>query len=285
MELVVSEKKIKNEPHKINQSENIKSDKIMKNHNKIKQEKTMSQNVARNNRQNKKFSLRCLSAFELKIIAVITMTIDHIGAALLPQYLFLRVIGRVAFPIYCYMIVNGLFHTKNCPKYIFRLFLFAIISDTFFDLTFSNSIFYKGYQNVFFTLAIGLTVIYLVQKVRLKFKGKLFLISTVLEIIIIISGCFLADTLKTDYSFYGVLMIYGFYVLRFNAIFSSVFQIYINVFVLGYVQSYAVAALPIIWLYNGEKGKCADKWKWLFYVYYPFHLFVIYIVKRYIKIF
>ena len=71
--------------------------------------------------QEQKYGLRCLNTGSLKLVAVLSMTIDHIGAALLPQYLFLRVIGRLAFPIYCYMIVNGLFYTKNCLRYFGRL--------------------------------------------------------------------------------------------------------------------------------------------------------------------
>ena len=75
----------------------------------------------------KKFNLKVLNVFHLKVIAAISMTIDHIGAVLLPQYYFLRIIGRLAFPIYCFLMVNGFLHTRNIKKYIGRLAVFAVI--------------------------------------------------------------------------------------------------------------------------------------------------------------
>lgn len=227
----------------------------------------------------KRMDFKCLSASGLKLIAVITMTIDHIGAVLLPQYLFLRMIGRLAFPIYCYMIVNGLFHTKNCGKYILRLFTFALISEVFFDLAFYGEVINKEHQNVFFTLGIGLTVIAVIEKLRIKYGIYSIFVSTA-DIIILAAGCATAYFLRTDYSFYGVLMIYGFYSFRFNAVVSSVFQIFINCIILRGVQGFAVFSLIPIWLYNGEKGKNAGWVKWLFYVYYPIHLLVIFVFKK-----
>ena len=234
------------------------------------------------------WSFQFLNAGDIKLIAIITMTIDHIGAALLPQYLFLRMIGRVAFPIYCYMIVNGLFHTRSRLKYLGRQLLFAVVAEVCFNLAFWREIKHPENQNVFFTLAIGLSVISLID--LLKEHWNRWQGSTVmgfflwpLELMILFAGCLIADQLRTDYSFYGILMIFGFYAFRMNAIVSCAFQIYINWFLIGGVQAYAIAALPVIWLYNGEKGRLEEKGKWVFYWYYPVHLLIIYCVEYFVQ--
>lgn len=90
--------------------------------------------------EERKHRLKIFNSFHLKLIAVITMTIDHIGAVLMPQYGFLRIIGRIAFPIYCFMLVNGFFYTKNIRKYIGRMLIFAVISEPFFDGNFRENI-------------------------------------------------------------------------------------------------------------------------------------------------
>jgi len=100
----------------------------------------------------------------LKIIAIISMLIDHVGAVLFPEVLALRIIGRLAFPIFCFLIVEGYFHTKDLKKYITRLGIFAIIAEVPFDLAFHDTILEFTYQNVFFTLAIGLVAVYLYDK-------------------------------------------------------------------------------------------------------------------------
>jgi hypothetical protein len=95
-----------------------------------------------------------LSSFTSKCIALSTMAIDHIGAVLLPspKYLLLRLIGRISFPIFCFLIVEGYYRTKNLKKYILRLFAFALISEIPYDLAFKKSFIYLNKQNIFFTL-------------------------------------------------------------------------------------------------------------------------------------
>ncbi len=107
-----------------------------------------------------------LSTFWLKIIAIITMTIDHTAVCLeTPYYTLMRGIGRIAFPIFCYLIVEGFFYTRCLWKYILRLFVFALISQIPFNLMLYKSPCYTGgYLNVYFTLLIGLITIYLVNK-------------------------------------------------------------------------------------------------------------------------
>ena len=219
-----------------------------------------------------------LSATDLKMIALISMTIDHIGAALLPQYFILRIIGRLAFPIYCYLIVNGLFFSKNLKRYLARLWGFALVSEVFFDLAFYGKILSFEYQNVFFTLAIGLMVIAAIEKIKVRYGAVHFYLTGVAELLIVVFGCGLAWALRTDYSYSGVLMIYGFYAFRYQAVFSILFNIMINYWLLGGAQVFAVAALVPICMYNGEKGTNRKWIHWFFYSYYPFHLLVIYLI-------
>lgn len=116
--------------------------------------------------EERKQRLKIFNSFHLKLIAVITMTIDHIGAVLMPQYGFLRIIGRIAFPIYCFMLVNGFFYTKNIRKYIGRMLIFAIISEPFFDWAIFGKIYVKSYQNIYFTLLTGLIMLECIEFIR-----------------------------------------------------------------------------------------------------------------------
>lgn len=228
--------------------------------------------------QEKRLKVKCLNSFYLKIIAVISMTIDHIGAVLLPQYLFLRIIGRLAFPIYCFLLVNGLIHTRNLKKYIGRLALFAIISEVFFDMTFFGKFVYLQAQNVFFTLLIGIIMLACINRLRQTMiaKYRFMALSGILEGIILVIACMAAYFLYTDYSLFGILIIYGFYALRNHKVRLVIFQSFINI-LLSPVEIFASIALIPIFLYNGEKGNTA--FKWWFYIYYPLHLLVICIIK------
>ena len=105
---------------------------------------------------------------------MITMLIDHVGAVLFPQYMVFRIIGRIAFPIYCFLLVEGGIHTKNPLKYSARLLLFALISEIPFDLAFGKSIMDFNHQNVFFTLFLGLVgIIMLKQRGPIRLLGFL----------------------------------------------------------------------------------------------------------------
>lgn len=215
-----------------------------------------------------------MNATNLKIIALVSMLIDHIGAVLFPQWIVLRIIGRLAFPIYAFLLVEGYFHTKDRIKYIKRLGIFALISEVPFDLAFQGQILTFDHQNVFFTLAFGLLVLYFLDKAREK--------DFVLNGAIAFGIVFLSIIMRTDYSAFGIAMVLFFYSYRSSRLQAVAFVGGINV-LFGLLQlprplqmAAAFAGIPI-YLYNGEKGPSINKY--IFYAFYPVHLLVLFGIK------
>lgn len=208
-----------------------------------------------------------VSGFTLKWIAIICMLIDHVGAVLFPQYIQLRMIGRLAFPIYCFLLVEGAVHTKDIHKYEVRLFLFALLSELPFDLAFFGRI-YFGHQNVFFTLFFGLVAVEQCQKRTGKLSSFLTFLASIA----------LAEVLNTDYGASGVIFILLFYILYQYRVAKQAAFVVMNYLMYGIsVQIYATfAALPML-LYNGKRG---PSMKYFFYAFYPIHLLVIYVICK-----
>ncbi len=210
--------------------------------------------------------MKLLNNFTLKMIAILAMAIDHIGAVLFPQYLEFRIIGRIAFPIFAYTLVEGFMHTRGVKKYLMRLGLLALVSEIPFDLAFYRTPFEFVHQNVFFTMFLGIAMLYLYLKS----------ISKVRQLVVVIGMLLLADFLRTDYSSAGLLMIFWFYQFHGKKILQLLGMAFINIFYMGGMQIYACwSALPIA-VYNGERG---PKCKWFFYWFYPVHLFIIYLIS------
>lgn len=174
-----------------------------------------------------------LTGSTLKWIAIVTMLIDHTGAAVLEKMLIsgkygevtaanplyqtdmvLRGIGRLAFPIFCFLLVEGFLHTKNVWKYAGRLALFALVSEIPFDLAFQGEWLFMGYQNIFFTLLIGLLVMIAFQTAEEKIAAKPLRI--LCEAVVLLAGYVLADVMHTDYGGLGVVCIMLLYIFRYN---------------------------------------------------------------------
>lgn len=208
-----------------------------------------------------------LDGFVLKSIAMVAMLIDHMGAVLFPQYLGMRMIGRIAFPIYCFLLVEGAMHTSDIRKYELRLFLFALVSELPFDLAFQGTIDFN-HQNVFFTLLLGVIGIDLAQRWRSK-------LNTILIFIILV---IVAEFLKTDYRGSGIVFIFCYYLLYQKKVIKQLAFVLENYLLYGSgVQIYAsFAVLPML-LYNGKKGPSL---KYVFYVFYPAHLLILYLISR-----
>ena len=216
-----------------------------------------------------------LTGNQLKLIALITMTLDHVGMMLLPQMRILRAIGRIAFPIFAYMIAEGCHHTRNRQKYLLSMVFFAAVCQVVYFIAMGSL---SMCILVTFSLSIGL--IYLADYAHAGGRyGKAALYGAVFGVFFL---CYLAhDVLfpQTDfgieYGLFGVLL----------PVFAHLgerkqkkFQYFTAGLALmnltwGGIQWWSMAAIPLIALYNGKRGK--RKMKYLFYFYYPLHLVVL----------
>ncbi|WMJ78847.1 MULTISPECIES: TraX family protein [unclassified Sedimentibacter] len=218
-----------------------------------------------------------MNVFALKIIALVTMIIDHYGAIFQEDMMIFRMIGRIAFPIYCFLLVEGYFHTSNFKKYAQRLLLFALISEIPFDLAFFNQVGFV-HQNIFFTLFIGLITIYILDNKVERFKFN--------NTAVIISACILAVLLKVDYDAMGIVYILTFYFTRNQEkpkkfIITSIVMIIVN-FSSVFIQQLSLLALPFIYKYNGSLGAKNKFLQISFYAVYPLHLLIYYAAKLYL---
>lgn len=212
-----------------------------------------------------------LSSFQLKIIAIITMTIDHTGLMLMggtEYYGLFRNIGRIAFPIYCFLLTEGFLKTRNVKKYALRLFVFALVSEIPFNLMITGKVFSFERQNVFFTLLAGLLLLCWYSYFSVKGQFEIALAGIPL---------FMAAAyfLKTDYSWWGVMLIFLFYAFKDRKLISAFFA-GASMLLYGDREKYAVLSLFPILLYNGKKGRSM---KSFFYVYYPLHIAVLCVIK------
>lgn len=217
-----------------------------------------------------------ISAAVLKWIAVVTMLIDHFAAAVYWQmegrsydvYFVMRKIGRIAFPIYCFLLVEGFFHTRDVKKYLRNCLLFAVISEIPFDMAIFGSIVYPQGQNVYFTLCIGLGALIMLDQFRGKYEGRYVL----LRLLIIVLSAYVGEVLDVDYHWKGVLFIIMFYYIR------DMQEWVRNLAVIGafaYEVTAPLAVIPIHF-YNGERGR---QMKYLFYAIYPLHLLVFGLIR------
>lgn len=225
---------------------------------------------------------RGLSGSTLKLLAIITMFIDHVGAAVLARliitgnytenlyktYLAMRYIGRIAFPIFCFLLIEGFLHTRDRKKYALRLLVFAAISEIPFDLAFSSKVLEFGHQNVFFTLFIGLVTISAIHYVEER-QDWIPILRGVLAAVSAGVGIGLAYLMKTDYDAMGVICILALYLFHK----TRGLQILAGCVAFGSFELPALVAFIPIAFYNGKRG-----WniKYFFYLFYPVHLLLIY---------
>ena len=218
---------------------------------------------------------KVLSGNSLKLIAIASMTVDHMGAVLFPQALWMRYIGRLAFVIYAFLITEGYFHTHNVRRYMARLGLLALLSEVPFDLLFHGRMIDPYSQNVFFTLLLGLAGIALMDRLACRFTAGAWILS----LIPVAAACVIAGWLQCDYRYYGVLMIAIFYVGR-----SHMGEMFLGIAIIqaamNRIQLFGIVALLPISMYNGKKGKGGRIFQWFFYIYYPLHMLILYGIKN-----
>lgn len=226
---------------------------------------------------------KCLSNFDLKLIAIITMTIDHIGVVFgTPFYNFLRAVGRLSFPIFAFLLTEGYVHTKSFSKYFFRLLVLALISEVIYDYVFYDSFIYLEANNIFFTLALGLLTLWLLDKsrtlVKKYFKEKidLTIILPITYLLIIVVMGLIAEFLNFSYGMLGILVISFFYLFKKNFP-LTVLSVSLSTLILGdTMQYFSLLSLILIYFYNKKLGK---KCKVFFYLYYPLHILVLGVIR------
>lgn len=214
----------------------------------------------------------------LKIIAIFTMLIDHIGFILFPDVKVLRWIGRLAFPIFVYQLVEGFEKTSNIKKYFFRLLLFAFISEIPFDLAFFGTPFYWEYQNVYFELCFILLGLILLKKAENS--------SDVLRFFIVFSISLGSLITKTDYGAFGVLLAFIFYQYKNNFLIYAVSLATLSVVFVNTSELFSLLSLPLIILYKRggfqNRVHISKPIQHLFYWFYPLHITVLVVIKNFV---
>lgn len=247
-----------------------------------------------------------ISGSTVKIIAIVSMLIDHIGAGILGRlimnanymqimtsgdlkdamrwlmdngvlyytYMVMRMIGRLGFPIFCFLLVEGFQRTHNVKKYALRLGLFALVSEVPFDLCFNGSVLEFGYQNVFFTLFFGMLTMIAFDWIVKKEWAAGEMLNKVVKIVFsaaaLAVGAGIAHFLKTDYAARGVICIMVLYIFRKR----KSLQIAAGCVSFLWEVTALLAFIPI-GFYNGKRG---SRVKYFFYAFYPVHLFLIWLV-------
>lgn len=238
------------------------------------------------------FETKYLSGSTLKIIACISMFIDHFFHILMrtyrdhvstldydairnfnTMYKIGRGIGRIAFPIYCFLLVEGFFHTKDIRKYLARLLFMALLSEHAFNLLYSGQNMEPEGQSIFLTLFIGLLTVWGINKIR-ETEDMPREAASSFTLAIIIAGCLAAHLLKTDYSYHGILSIAAIYLLR-----SSRELTCLGGAISFIWEPWAIPAFVPIYFYNGKRG---IKAKYIFYLFYPLHIYLIYFILTYV---
>ncbi len=247
----------------------------------------------------KKTKIFDLSSAALHIIAMLLMLCDHMWATVISGNEWMTCIGRIAFPIFAFMIVEGYMHTSNLKKYVLRMLIFAAITEIPFNLMFAGGLIYPFHQNVLWTFLLGIACIHLNEKARKN--GRLWL-----RILTAIGTCsigYLAGLFTfVDYNGAGVLTVLAFYFFRgrkwWNYLGQAAALIYINFGLFGGQQyeiplfgctfdfpqqGFAVLALIPIWLYKGRQGYHSKWFKYLCYAFYPAHMLILYIISAFLN--
>lgn len=229
--------------------------------------------------------IQIFSGARLKYIAFISMLIDHVNNALITPLLdgsgfllylsnIFSVLGRIAFPIFVFFIVEGFYKTKNRKKYLLTLTVFGVISEVPFDMFTSKTFFNPYWNNMMFTLALCLITIWIIDALKEKIKIKA-LWYTVSIIIVIISGLS-AMELSLDYDYHAVVVAYIFYIFYDKPLIRAG---------LGYLsiikELYSFLGFGLTLTYNGKRGK---QYKCINYLFYPVHIFILGILRFYLNI-
>lgn len=223
-----------------------------------------------------KGGLMGLSAFQIKLLACFFMLLDHIGFFFFPEQIAWRAAGRISFPLFAFMIANGWYFTTNRHNYFWRIFIFGIIIQLPFALFINSSL-----SNIFFTLSLGIIAIWLWDKNK----------KPLLRIVLCLLTMIAASLINADYGWYGVALILFCHIFYddFPRLAISFVLLSLMRIIIGYsqwmlggefptiisLQPFALLALAFIFLYDRTPGQ---KSRWLFFIFYPAHLAVLYLI-------
>ena len=233
--------------------------------------------------------ISCINALTLKVLAMVFMFMDHLWATLIPGANWLTMVGRLAFPIFAFQIVEGYFHTRDFKKYMTRLLLFALVSEIPFNLMMGGSLFYPFGQNVMVTFLEALLLVRLLDRCRQKSK-KLFYVMIPVTFLL---GNVLGLVTMVDYYGFGIMTVLVFYLThdwKWGWLVQLAGLYVINVGLMGGMdipvellghtlfisqQGLALLALIPIWLYNGKQGPHSKAIQYACYAFYPLHILVL----------
>lgn len=218
----------------------------------------------------------------LKIMALIFMTIDHIGYYLLPGVRILRIIGRLAMPIFAYMIAEGCTYTKKPKKYFLSVFSVGLFCQLVYLIAIQSLS-----MCIFITFSFSIILIFSLKFAEEKggfyFLIPLFALSAAFFISYVLPRMFPHSGFHLDYGFYGVVLPLFAYIPKERHEKLFMFAIGVLLLSLSYntIQFWSLLSIPLLILYNGKRGKL--RIKYLFYAYYPLHLAVLYVIKELIR--
>lgn len=242
-----------------------------------------------------------LTGAHLKWMAIILMAIDHIGAVILEPmllnptvyqvqdwqalydiYMVLRYLGRFSFPMFCFLMVEGFRHTRSKARYLRNLFVFAVVSEVPFDLALTGELWSTTHQNVFFTLAMGLAAIWFAEYFQSRYMMAMGnqALHQLVYIAAVAGIALAAEWLATDYGAVGVCVIFILYVLREKRFLSAVLAWGILT-LSNWLEIYCFPFIGAVMLYNGQRGR---QNKYFFYLFYPVHLLLLYIIRELYKV-
>ena len=220
-----------------------------------------------------------LSGAWLKLIAILSMLIDHVNKALIYPNLvsndgilttvsnIFDIIGRIAFPLFCFMLVEGYFKTRSRKKYLLNLLIFGVISEVPFDMFTTASFFNMNWNNVMFTLAFVLITIWIIDILKERMQKLPKTLWYFASFIIVIIMCIAAMYLSLDYEHHAILIGYFFYLFHDVPLLAIPFG-----YASMYTQPWALLGFGLTLTYNGKRGK---QNKMLNYWFYPAHLLIL----------
>lgn len=238
--------------------------------------------------------VKILNSNMLKCLAMLLMLLDHLWATIIPGSQWMTIVGRMAFPVFAFLLVEGYMHTSDLKKYKKRLLLFGLLSEIPFNLIMTASVIFPFHQNVMFTLLLGLMSIDALEQMKQNRNGKVIIVALLKIMLYLLIG----TVGFVDYGMTGILTILAFYLFRnFKFAWIGQFISLLFLFVIFFkgqsivipffgaeyffpIQGFGILALIPIWLYNGELGKKNKVIQYGFYLFYPVHMLLLYVIYR-----